>query len=258
MSIHPSAVVDSRAELHPSVDVGPWCVVGPNVKIDEGTQLKSHAVVEGHTQIGKNNVIFPFSVIGVIPQDLKYQGEPTKLIIGDRNQIRESVSIHVGTVQGGGETRIGNENLLMGYVHVGHDTIIGNNCILANYVGLAGHVILEDYVNLGGQIGVSQYARVGAHSYIGGQAGVEKDVPPFCIGFGQRPCQIRGANIVGLRRHGFSVETIQKVNEAIKLWVRPDVQKEQCILEIESQYGENPHIQELISFIKDSKMGVIK
>lgn len=256
--IHPTAVVDRKAELDPSVEVGPYCLIGPHVRIKKGTRLLSHVVVEGWTEIGENNTIYPFSVIGAIPQDLKYKGEPTKVEIGNGNTIRESVTINLGTVQGGGVTRVGDHSLLMGYTHLGHDCIVGNHCILSNYGGLAGHVIIEDYAILGGMVGVSQFVRVGAYSYIGGQSGLERDVPPFCIALGARPCALKGANIVGLRRRGFPAETIQKINDTIKLWVRPDIQKEQCLLEIESQYGEVPEIQQFTSFIRKSESGVVR
>jgi UDP-N-acetylglucosamine acyltransferase len=256
--IHPTAIVHPEAQLHPSVEVGPFCVVGPNVKIGKGSKLLSHVVVEGHTEMGEDNVVFPFAVLGAVPQDLKYKGEDTKLIIGNRNSIRESVTLNLGTVQGGGVTRMGDDNLIMAYVHFGHDCIVGNHCIIANYGGLAGHVTLEDYVTLAGQVGVSPFARVGAHAYVTGQTGIEKDVPPFTIVMGQRPAVVKGTNIVGLRRRGYSAEIIQKINESIKLWSRPDVQKEQCLLEIESQYGEYKEIQQFVSFIRQSETGVVR
>lgn len=256
--IHPSAQVHPEAQIDPSVEIGPWCSIGAHVKIKQGTRLISHVVLDGWTEIGEDNLIYPFSVLGAAPQDLKYQGEATQLIIGNKNTIREGVTMNLGTVQGGGVTRVGDHCLVMAYSHLGHDCIIGNHCIIANYGGLAGHVTLEDYVTLGGMTGVSQYVRVGAHSYIGGQSGLERDVPPYSIAIGTRPCSLKGTNIVGLRRRGFSAETIQKINEAIKLWVRPDIQKEQCLLEIESQYGDYPEIQSFVSFIRKSETGVVR
>ena len=256
--IHPTAVVHPEAQVHPSVEVGPWCSIGKHVKIGRGTRLLSHVVVDGWTQIGEDNVIFPFAVLGAVPQDLKYKGEETRLIVGNRNKIREGVTLNLGTVQGGGKTVVGDDCLLMAYSHLGHDCIVGNHCIMANYAGLAGHVTLQDYVTLGGMTGVSQFVRVGAHAYIGGQSGIERDVPPFTIAIGSRPCNIKGCNIVGLRRRGYAAEVIQKINEAIKLWNRPDVQKEQCLLEIESQYGEVKEIQQFVSFIRESETGVVR
>ena len=256
--IHPNALVHPEALLDPSVEVGPWCVIGAHVKIAAGTKLLSHVIVEGWTEIGEKNTIHPFAVIGAVPQDLKYKGEATKVIIGNGNTIRESVTINLGTVQGGGVTQVGDNCLIMAYTHLGHDCMIGNHCIIANYGGLAGHVIMEDYAFLGGMSGVSQYVRIGAHAYIGGQSGLERDVPPFSIAMGSRPTSLKGANIVGLKRRGIPTEIIQKINEAIKLWNRHDVQREQCLLEIESQYGELKEIQQFISFIRKSETGVVR
>ena len=256
--IHPTALVSPEAQIHPSVEIGPWCVIGPKAKIGAGTKLMSHVVVEGWTTLGENNVIYPFTVLGAIPQDLKYKGEKTELIIGNHNTIRESITMNLGTVQGGGVTRVGDHCLLMAYTHLGHDCIIGNHCIIANYGGLAGHVIVEDYATIGGMTGVSQFVRVGTHAYIGGQSGLERDVPPFSIALGARPAQLKGANIVGLRRRGIPSEIISKINEAIKLWGRPDVPKEQCLLEIESQYGEIKEIQQFVAFIRASEAGVVR
>ncbi|MGK5089626.1 acyl-ACP--UDP-N-acetylglucosamine O-acyltransferase [Bdellovibrionota bacterium FG-2] len=256
--IHPTAFVHPEANLAPDVEIGPFCTIGAHVKIGARTRLVSHVVVEGWTEMGEDNVVFPFGVLGAVPQDLKYKGEPTKLIIGNKNSIRESVTFNLGTVQGGGVTAVGDHNLIMAYTHLGHDCIIGNHCVISNYGGLAGHVILEDHVIVGGMVGVSQFVRLGAHSYIGGQSGVERDVPPFTIALGSRPCAVKGANIVGLRRRGYAAETIQKINESLKLWVRPDIQKEQCLLEIESQYGELAEIHQFIAFIRKSEMGVVR
>lgn len=256
--IHETAQIHSQAEIHPSVEVGPWCIVGPGVKIGQGTQLKSHVVIEGRTTIGENNTFYPFCVIGGIPQDLKYKGEDTQLIIGNNNTIRESVTMNLGTEQGGGLTQLGDHNLVMAYVHFGHDVIVGNHCVLCNSVGLAGHVIIDDYAIVGGMVGVSQFVRIGSYSYVAGQSGVENNIPPYSIAIGCRPTRLKGTNIIGLRRNGFSAEVIQKINEAIKLWTRGDVQKEQCILEIESQYGEYEEIKKLIEFIRTSKSGVVR
>ncbi|MEO5971671.1 MAG: acyl-ACP--UDP-N-acetylglucosamine O-acyltransferase [Bdellovibrionia bacterium] len=256
--IHPTAIVHPEAKIDPSVQIGPWCTIGPQVRLDKGTRLISHVVIEGWTQVGEDNTFFPFSVIGAIPQDLKYKGEPTQLIIGNNNTFRESVTLNLGTVKGGGVTRIGNNCLVMAYTHVGHDCVVGNHCIIANAGALAGHVVLEDYVTMGGMCGITQFCRIGAYSYIAGQSAVERDVPPYSIAIGGRPCVVKGTNIVGLRRRGFSSDIIQKINETIKLWARPDVQREQCLLEIESQYGETPEIQQFISFIRKSETGVLR
>jgi UDP-N-acetylglucosamine acyltransferase len=256
--IHPTAIVHPEARLDPGVEVGPFCTVGAHVRIGRGTRLISHVVVDGWTELGEENVVFPFAVIGAVPQDLKYRGEPTRVVIGNRNRIRESVTINLGTVQGGGVTSVGNDCLLMSTVHLGHDCRIADHVILATSVGLAGHVTVDDYAILGGMTGVAQFVRIGAHAYIGGQSGIEKDVPPFAIAVGSRPCNLKGANIVGLRRRGLSAETIMKINEAIKLWVRPDVQKEQCLIELDAQFGEVPEIQQFLQFIRKSESGVVR
>lgn len=256
--IHPTAVVDPEATIDPQAQIGPFCMIGPNVSVGRNTILKSHVVVEGWTEIGEGNVIYPFSVLGAVPQDLKYRGEPTQLLIGNFNTIRESVTLNLGTVGGGGVTRIGDHCLIMAYTHLGHDCIIGNHCIIANYGGLAGHVTLEDYVTIGGMTGVSQFVRVGAHAYIGGQSGLERDVPPFSIVMGARPTLLKGTNLVGLKRRGFRAETIQKINDAMKLWGRPDIQKEKCLQEIESQLGGVSEVQGLVDFIRGSETGVVR
>ncbi len=256
--IHPTALVHAEAQIDHDVEIGPFCTVGANVRIGKGTKLISHVVVDGWTTIGTDNVFFPFSVIGAIPQDLKYKGEKTELIIGDHNTIRESVTLNLGTVQGGGKTVLGSHNLLMAYVHFGHDCIVGSHCIFANSSGMAGHVTIEDYANIGGMVGVSQFLRVGTHSYVGGMSAVVRDVPPFAIVVGQRPCEIKGANIIGLRRKGYKAETITAINESLKLWKRTDVTKEQCLLEIETQYGEIPEVKQLVDFMRKSESGCLK
>lgn len=256
--IHSTAIIDKGAEIDSTAEIGPYCTIGPKVKIGAGTKLMSHVVVTGKTKIGKDNIIFPFSVIGAIPQDLKYKGEDTELKVGDRNTIRESVTLNLGTAQGGGVTSVGNDNLLMAYVHLGHDSHVMDHCVIANAVQIAGHVTLEDYVTIGGVSAIAQFLRVGKHSYVSGHTGVEKSVPPFCIAHGSRPMTLRGANIVGLRRRGYKAEVIQMLNETVKLWTRTDVHKDQCIIEIESQYGDAPEIQEFIRFIRDCETGVVR
>jgi UDP-N-acetylglucosamine acyltransferase len=256
--VHPTAIIHAGAEIGADSVIGPYCVIGPNVKMGKGNKLHSHVVVEGWTTIGEQNEFFPFSVIGAIPQDLKYKGEKTELLIGSHNIVRESVTLNLGTVQGGGKTVLGSHNLLMAYVHFGHDCIVGSHCILANSAGLAGHVTVEDYANIGGMVGVIQFMRIGTHSYVGGKSTVDRDVPPFSIVLGERPCEMKGANIIGLRRKGYAAPTITAINESIKLWKRPDVQKEQCLLEIETQYGEIPEVKQLIQFIRKSENGCTK
>lgn len=256
--IHPTAIVAEGAELGPGVEVGPYCMVGPNVKLGAGSKLLSHVVIEGHTRIGEGNVFFQFCSIGAVPQDLKYKGEPTELIIGSHNTFRECVTLNLGTVQGGGKTVVGDHNLLMAYVHLGHDSIVGNHCILANSVNLAGHVIVEDYANVGGVTGVTQFLKIGTHAYVGASSLVDRDVPPFSIVVGNRPCEMKGANIIGLRRKGYTAAAITAINESIKLWKRADVTKDQCLLEIETQFGDVPEVQRLVQFIRKSESGCLR
>lgn len=257
-NIHATSIVHPKAELAEDVEVGPWCTIGPKVRIGRKTRLISHVVVDGNTEMGEGNLVYPFAAIGLIPQDLKYKGEDTLLRIGNRNSIRESVTLNTGTVQGGGVTEIGDDNLLMAYVHLGHDTRVANHCVIANSVQLAGHVVLEDCVTIGGLTGIAQFTRIGMHAYVAGHSALEKNLPPFCIAYGSRPVMIRGANLVGMKRRGFSTESIQAVNESIKLWARSDVNKEQCLSEIETMYGKVPEVRQFVDFIKNSEYGVLK
>jgi UDP-N-acetylglucosamine acyltransferase len=257
-NIHPTAIVDPKASLASDVEVGPFCRIGPFVKIGEGTKLLSHVVIEGWTTVGKHNTFFPFSVIGAVPQDLKYKGEPTEVIIGDHNIIREGVTINLGTIQGLSKTTVGDHNLIMAYVHLGHDCTVKNHAIIANGTGLAGHVTLEDYSNIGGMVGITQFITVGANSYVGGRSTVDRDVPPFCIVVGERPCELKGANIIGLRRKGYKADVITSINESIKLWKRTDVNKEQSLLEIDTQFGDIAEVKQIVDFIRKSENGCVK
>lgn len=179
--VHPTAIVEEGASIGANAHIGPFCIVGPHVEIGEGTVLKSHVVVNGHTKIGRDNEIYQFASIGEVNQDLKYAGEPTRVEIGDRNRIRESVTIHRGTVQGGGLTKVGSDNLLMINAHIAHDCTVGNRCILANNATLAGHVSVDDFAIIGGMTAVHQFCIIGAHVMVGGCSGVAQDVPPYVI-----------------------------------------------------------------------------
>ena len=208
--IHPTAIVDPKAELDSEVEVGPYCTIGPRVRVGKGTRFHSHVVVSGRTTIGQKNVFFPFSVIGGDPQDLKYAGEETELLIGDENTIRECVTLNRGTAQGGGFTKVGSNNLLMSYVHLGHDCVIGNDVILANNATLGGHVEVGDFAVLGGISAVHQKVRIGAGAMVGGMTGVEKDVIPYGSVIGDR-ARLAGLNLVGLKRRGVERDTIHAV-----------------------------------------------
>jgi UDP-N-acetylglucosamine acyltransferase len=218
-SIHPTAIVDPRAELDESVAVGPYTLVGPHVKIGAGTRVAGHVVIEGHTTIGRDNTIFQFGSIGAANQDKKYRGEPTGLVIGDRNTIREFVTLHVGTVQDKAVTRIGDDNWIMAYTHVAHDCVVGNHTTLANNATLAGHVELGDWVTVGGLTGIHQFVKVGAHAMVGFASAVSQDVPPFMLVDGN-PLAVRGFNLVGLRRREFSAERIAAVKQMHRLLYR--------------------------------------
>lgn len=217
--IHATAVVDARAQLDASVQVGPYAVIGPHVRIGAGTRVGPHCVIEGHTTIGRDNQIFQFASLGAIPQDKKYAGEPTELVIGDRNTIREFCTFNLGTVQDAGVTRVGNDNWIMAYVHIAHDCQLGNQITMANNTTLAGHVHVGDWATVGGLVGVLQRMRIGAHAMVGFAGHVNKDVPPFMVVDGN-PLAVRGVNLVGLRRREFSAERLAAIREMHKLLYR--------------------------------------
>jgi len=217
--VHPQAIVDASAKLADNVTVGPWSYIGPGVEIGEGTEIMSHVVIKGPTVIGRNNRIFQFSSVGEECQDKKYAGEPTRLVIGDNNIIRENCTVHRGTVQDQGETRIGNDNLLMAYVHVAHDCVLGNNTILANCTTLAGHVKVDDHAILGGGTMVHQFCHIGAHSMAAGGSIVLKDIPAYVMASGQS-AQPHGMNVEGLKRRGFGKDILVSLRRAYKVIYR--------------------------------------
>jgi UDP-N-acetylglucosamine acyltransferase len=217
--IHATAIVDAKAQLDGAVSVGPYTVIGPHVKIGAGTSVGPHCVIEGHTTIGRDNRIFQFGSIGAANQDKKYQGEPTELVIGDRNTIREFVTLHVGTVQDKAVTRIGDDNWIMAYTHVAHDCVVRNHTTLANNTTLAGHVELGDWVTIGGLTGIHQFVKIGAHAMVGFQSAVSQDVPPFMLVDGN-PLAVRGINVVGLRRRDFSAARIAAIKQMHRLLYR--------------------------------------
>lgn len=217
--VHSTAIVDPKAEVDVSVAVGPYAVIGPNVRIGAGTTVGAHCVVEGHTTIGRDNRIFQFSSLGAVPQDKKYAGEPTELIIGDRNTIREFCTFNVGVPGAGGVTRVGHDNWIMAYTHIAHDCRVGNHTTLANTTTLAGHVELGDWVTVGGLVGIHQFVKVGAHAMVGFATAVSQDVPPFMLVDGN-PMAVRGFNVVGLRRRDFSTARIAAVKQMHRLLYR--------------------------------------
>jgi UDP-N-acetylglucosamine acyltransferase len=220
--IHPSAIVDARAELGPGVSVGPYSVIGPGVRLGEGCQVGSHVVLAGNTRIGRNNRIFSFAAVGTEPQDKKYAGEDTELHIGDGNTIREYCLINTGTVQGGNITRIGSDNWIMGYAHVAHDCTVGSHTIIANGVQLAGHVQVDDWAIIGGTTAVHQFVRVGAHTMCGGGTILLQDLPPFLMCNGN-PAKTFGVHVEGLKRRHFSAESIAALRRAYKIVYRENL-----------------------------------
>ncbi len=260
-TIHPTALVDPKAQLADSVSVGPYAVIGPNVVIGEGTSIGAHCVVEGHTTIGRDNQIFQFASIGAAPQDKKYKGEPTQLIIGDRNTIREFCTFNTGTTQDEGITRVGDDNWVMAYVHVAHDCQLGNHLILANNATLAGHVHVGDWVIVGGLTGVHQFVRIGAHAMVGFQTRLAQDVPPFMMVQGN-PCEASGFNVEGLRRRGFSAERIAAVKQLYKIIYRQGLTLEAAKAQLAELAQARPEaqadVQSVIDFLATATRGIVR
>ncbi|MET0520313.1 MAG: acyl-ACP--UDP-N-acetylglucosamine O-acyltransferase [Burkholderiaceae bacterium] len=253
--IHPSAIVDPAAELDGTVTVGPYTVIGPHVKIGAGTTIGPHCVIEGHTTIGQGNRFYQFSSIGADNQDMKYAGEPTELVIGDRNVVREFCTFNIGTVQDRGVTRVGNDNWIMAYVHLAHDVVLGNHCVLANGATLAGHVEVGDHVTIGGLTGVLQRIRIGSQAMIGFQAHVSQDVPPFMTVDGN-PLSARAVNIVGLKRRGFSDERIATIRQVYKLLYRQGLTLDEAMQQIEALGGEDALLMR--DFLAGAKRGIVR
>jgi UDP-N-acetylglucosamine acyltransferase len=254
--IDSQAIIDPSATIGENVSIGPWTVIGPDVVIGDNCQIASHVVIRGPSVIGANNKIYQFSTIGDDTPDLKYKGEPTKLIIGDDNVIREGVTIHRGTVQDRGETVIGNNNLLMAYAHVGHDSVIGNHVIMVNNSSLAGHVTVGDWAILSGYSLIHQYVYVGAHSFIGPAAFSYHDVPAFVTAFGS-PAEPRTINKEGLKRRGFTTEQIALANKAYKLLYRRGLSLEEGIEAI-AELGDDAVIETLLNSLQASTRGIIR
>ncbi len=258
MGIHPTALVDPAAHLDPQADIGPFCVVGAGVTVGARTRLMAHVFLEGPLTIGEDNIFFPYSTIGVAPQDLKYRGEPSQTRIGSRNRIREFVTIHRGTEGGGMLTCLGDDNLLMAYVHVAHDVHIGSHAVLANGVTLGGHVIVEDFAVVGAFTGLHQFTRVGKHAMIGGYSVVTQDVLPFSMTVSPREIKIYGANKTGLERRGFSAATIDSLQKALRLLASPSLNTSQAIARIAAEIPPSPEIDDLLAFLRASTRGVVK
>jgi UDP-N-acetylglucosamine acyltransferase len=259
--IHPTAIIDPAAQLAADAEIGPYCVIGPEVSIDTGCQIGSHVVIDGDTRIGSDNRIAPFCAIGGPPQDKKYRDEPTRLVIGQRNRIREYCTLNRGTVQGGGVTRVGDDNWIMAYVHVAHDCQIGDQTILANNVTLAGHVELGDWVFLGGLTGVHQFVKVGAHAMTAAHTYLSQDLPPYvtCAGAPGAP---HGINSEGLRRRGFSAEAIASIRRAYRQLYRSGLTLEQAKTQIGLQIDLEPDhasvLRALLDFLSVATRSIVR
>ena len=253
--VDPTARVAPEARLGPRVRVGPYAVVGPQVKVGAGTVIDAHAVVGGDTTLGRDNHLFPFSSVGLIPQDLKYHGEPTRLEMGDGNRVREFVTIHLGTEGGGGVTRIGSDNLFMAYAHVAHDCLVGSHTIFANGATLAGHVEIQDYVTIGAFSGVHQFCRVGVHAFLGGYTVATKDVLPYSKTVGNR-ARIYGVNTVGLTRRGFTPEVIAAIRHAYRVLLQSRLNTTEAVARLESEHM-SAEVRTLVEFIRSSRRGVV-
>lgn len=258
--IHQTAIVHPEAKVDASCEIGPYCIIGPKAEIGANNKFHGHVVVENRVKIGSNNEFFPFSVIGGAPQDLKYKGEDTLLQIGDRNTIRECVTLNIGTDGGGGQTKVGNECLIMAYVHLGHDTIVEDNVILGNSCQIAGHVNIGEWAILGGQTAVAQFIRIGAHTYIGGASGADRDVPPYTLGRGiSSDYEIWGLNLVGLKRRGMSTDVIHALQEMNKMYFQDKTdEKEAALQKIDATLGHIPEVKHFIDFARASKKGMYR
>lgn len=256
MSIHSTAVISKNAVIGKGVVVGPYAVIGDKVKIGQGTVIGSHVVIDGDTTIGEYNNIYPFASLGQDPQDLKYKGEETKLIIGDRNIIREFVTINKGTLAAG-KTQIGNDNVLLSYGHIAHDCIVGNNCVFSNNATLAGHVEVGDFVVIGGMTPIHQFVKVGSHAMIGGASAVNMDIIPFSTAEGNK-ANLRGLNSVGLKRRGFTAEDIKNLKEAYKILFRSNMRLEEAVSLLKTRFSDDKNINYLLEFISKSQRGITR
>ena len=241
-----------------TADIGPYCIVGPDVEIGAGTRLMGHVYVEGPTSIGEDNIFFPYASVGVVPQDLKYKGERSETRIGSRNRIREFVTIHRGTEGGGMITSVGDDDLLMAYVHVAHDVHVGSHVVLSNAATLGGHVTVGDWAWVGASTGVHQFCRVGRHAIVGGYSVITQDVLPYSNTVSERESRVFGANRTGLERRGFAAERIEELQKALRLLTRAGLNTSQAVERIQQEIALSPELEELLSFIAQSERGFVK
>jgi UDP-N-acetylglucosamine acyltransferase len=258
VSIHPTAIVASSAQVPESCTVGPYSTIGANVVLGEDCELVSHVVLDGHLTVGARNRFFSFACVGVAPQDLKYKGEPTGATLGDDNTIRECVTISRGTTGGGGKTQIGDNCLIMAYAHIGHDSVIGSHCILANAATLAGHVIVEDYATVGALNQVHQFCRIGKYAYTGGGTTVTQDVLPYSLTSAKRETRAYGLNKVGLERRGFDKDRLRAIQHAYRLLQAAKLNTSQAIARLKEIGLETDDVAYLVQFIESSERGVLK
>ena len=257
-NVHPTAIIDPLAKVPASCKIGPYCVVSAGVELGEDCRLASHVAIEGPTSIGVDNVFFPFCAIGLAPQDVTYNGEPTRLEIGDHNEIRESVTINRGTVKGGGLTKVGSHLLIMAYTHIGHDCMIEDHVMLVNGATLGGHVTVEEWAVVGALCPVHQFVRIGAHSYIGGGTTITRDVLPYSMTSAARDTHAYGMNKVGLERRGFSKERIAKIHRAYKILLASKMNTSQALEKLKAETDRGSDVDMLIRFIEASERGIIK
>ena len=255
--IHATVIVDSGAQIDSNVNIGPYSVIGDKVVIGSGTAIGSHVVVQPYTSIGPDCKIFQYASIGAVPQALKFKGEETYVKIGPRTVVREFATINRGTEFGGGVTEVGEGNLLMAYTHIAHDCKTGREVILANNATLAGHVIIDDYATVGGLVAIHQFVRVGNYAYVGGKSAVVKDIPPFVIASGDR-AKLHGLNSVGLKRHGFSRETLFLLKKAYRIIFRIGLTLNEAIERVKAEVEQVPEVVNLIDFIKSSQRGITR
>jgi len=254
--IHPTAIVSPEAKISSDVEIGPFAIIENDVEIGEGTIVHNNANIKAGARIGKNNIIYPYSVLAAIPQDLKFKGQYSQLVIGDNNSIREFVTISRSTIEGN-KTIIGNNCLFMANSHTGHDCVIGDNCIVVNSVALAGHVVLEDNVVLGGLVGVHQFCKIGKNTMVGAHSMVVKDVPPYAL-FSGNPLHYEGLNMVGLRRKNFKLETIEEIKKAYKIIYNSGLNVSQAIEKIKLDIQQTEEIKHLVTFIENAGRGISK
>jgi len=255
--IHETALIHQKAEIDAGVEIGPYSIIKKGVRIGKNSKLISHVIVEGDTEIGEGCTFHPFACIGLPPQDMKYRGEPTKLIIGSNNTIREYVTVHRASVGGDEATTLGSSNFLMAYAHVAHNCKIGSNIIMANAATLAGHVLVEDFAVIGGLVAIHQFTRIGKYAMVGGFSGIGQDIPPFMVASGAR-AKLFGPNVIGLKRHGFSDGTINTIKKAYKILFREKRTLKDAIRKVQEDFADSLEIRHLLAFIEKNKRGICR